>query len=34
MGSDCVERIETVLAQQHDEINVWRNVSLSTDHTD
>jgi NAD(P)-dependent dehydrogenase (short-subunit alcohol dehydrogenase family) len=34
MGSDCVERIETVLAQQHDEINVWRNVSLSTDYTD
>ena len=33
MGPDCVERIETVLAQQHDEINVWRNISLSTDYT-
>jgi NAD(P)-dependent dehydrogenase (short-subunit alcohol dehydrogenase family) len=34
MGSDCLERIETVLAQQHDEINAWRKVALSTDYTD
>jgi NAD(P)-dependent dehydrogenase (short-subunit alcohol dehydrogenase family) len=34
MGSDCLERIETVLAHQHNEINEWRKVALSTDYTD
>ena len=33
LGSDCVARIEDVLTEQHRELDEWRLVSLSTDHS-
>jgi NAD(P)-dependent dehydrogenase (short-subunit alcohol dehydrogenase family) len=33
LGSDCVARIEDALTEQHKELDEWRLVSLSTDHS-
>jgi NAD(P)-dependent dehydrogenase (short-subunit alcohol dehydrogenase family) len=32
LGSDCVERVETKLAQVARELGAWRALALSTDH--
>jgi hypothetical protein len=32
LGTDCVARVESKLAQVADELERWRAVALSTDH--